>query len=300
MQATDTNRRTATGLMMVVCSSLLFGIGPSFMRLVLSKGVAPMFIIACYAAIAATFNGLTSFGRTSLRTKPAALAQLALVGIVGSGVTSFLLSSAYLYIPVGFATITHFMYPVIVTVAMSLLFGQRFGVRQFAAMVCSISGMVFIIGLDFSGSCAGFALALCSSFTYSFYIIACNRINFGGLSTSARLFWMNLFSAAFFAIACLVSGTEMSLPDLGSTLTVLGCGSMMFLAHRLFMNGIVLVGPTPAAFTSMLEPITSLLFSSLVFHDGQITFQKLVGILLVLAAVMLVSLRRTIRRRRLS
>ena len=88
----------------------------------------------------------------------------------------------------------------------------------------------------------------------------------------------------------------MSMPDPISTLTVLGCGAMMFLAHLLFLNSIALIGPTPAAFTSMLEPITSLLFSSLVFHDGQITWQKLTGILLVLAAVMLVSLKRTIQR----
>ena len=96
MQIMDNNRRTARGLMMVVCSSIMFGIGPSFMRLALAKGVAPMFIIACYAAIAAVLNGLLAVGRTPLRAKPATLARLALVGIVGSGLTSFLLSSAYL------------------------------------------------------------------------------------------------------------------------------------------------------------------------------------------------------------
>ena len=190
------------------------------------------------------------------------------------------------------------MYPVIVAAAMSLLFGQRFGSRQIAATACSISGMVLIIGLDFSGSYIGFALALCSSFTYSFYIIASNRIDFDGLGAISKLFWMNLFSAAFFTIVGLISGTKMSMPDASSMLTILGCGAMMFLAHLLFLNSIAIVGPTPAAFTSMLEPITSLLFSNLVFHDGQITWQKLAGILLVLAAVMLVSLKRTIHRRR--
>lgn len=287
----------SAGLLMVVGSSVLFGIAPSFMRTVLAKGVAPMAIIACYSAIGALLNGLsTSASRARLRASRKALLKLALVGIVGSSLTSLLLSCSYLYIPVGFATITHFMYPVIVTVGMSLLYAQPFGARQASAVACAVAGMLLIIGLDLSGSAIGFALALGSSVTYSFYIIACGRFDFDGLSSTARLFWMNLFALAFYAVACPVTRTPITFPDATAALTVLGCGIMMFLAHRLFMGGIAAVGPTPAAFTSMLEPITSLLCSCLIFNDGRITLPKLLGILLVLTAMLLVSLKKASRR----
>ena len=291
------SRRSTAGLLMVVGSSVIFGILPSFMRMVLAKGAAPMVIIGCYSAIAALLNGLSArAAHARLRTTRRALLKLALVGIVGSSVTSLLLSFSYLFIPVGFATVTHFMYPVIVTIGMSLFFRQPFGARQGTAVACAVAGMLLIIGLEFSGSAVGFALALGSSVTYAFYIIACGRFDFDGLDASARLFWMNLSAAAFYAVALPITRTPIALPDTASTLTVLTCGTMMFLAHRLFMGGIAAVGPTPAAFTSMLEPITSLLFSSLIFRDGQITWRKLLGILLVLSAMLLVSLKRSPRR----
>ena len=46
----------------------------------------------------------------------------------------------------------------------------------------------------------------------------------------------------------------------------------------------------------MLEPITSLLCSCLIFNDGRITLPKLLGILLVLTAMLLVSLKKASRR----
>ncbi|MGE4277429.1 MAG: DMT family transporter, partial [Lawsonibacter sp.] len=230
--------------------------------------------------------------RCPIRIKPKLLVRLLMVGSIGMGATSFLISSACMCIPVGLTTVLHFLYPTIVSVAMVLFFGQKLSGYKGIAIVCSIFGMLLITNLDGAGGAQwiGILLALASSLTYSFYMISNEKGEINQLPLIVKLFYASMGSALLFGVISVGKGS-IALPGTWSAgfvlVAVSSLGSLG--AFYLITAGIQRIGASAASFVNMLEPVTSVVASALVYQECP-SLVTWMGILLVLSSVFLVAM----------
>lgn len=281
------------GILCIIGASLAFGVMPTANRYVMTSGVSAecitfyiQTILSLLAAVLAVWKG------HSLRVSRGQLLRLLLLGAVGMGMTSFLVSSACLRIPVGLATVLHFLYPTVVSVAMVAFFGQKMSRYKAMAIACSILGMLLITDLNGDGGiqASGILFALASSLTYSFYMISNEKGDINQLPLLVKLVYSSIGSAVLFGLvaACNHSITLPGTPSAACVLVfVCGCGSL--LAYYLITAGIKQIGASTASFINMLEPVTSVVVSSLVYREYP-GLMMILGMVLILSAVFLVSM----------
>lgn len=277
------------GLLLVLLSSLIYGTEPSLRALALQDGVSPVAIILVNSAVFLLLCTLICLVRhESLRLPWRMALQLTLGGSAGIGLTGLLVTMASRYIPVGCVTVIHFMYPSIVCIALAIRFKNRLTPQKLLAIVLSIIGLVCISGGSFSGSFLGIFIAVCSSLTFALYILILDKGQTGAISQSVRMFYVALGS-------CLVLGIlSLILQEPGSWTPrsfgiISGCGVLTCIASISFALGIKHIGSSAASFCSLLEPISSLVISTLIYHYT-FSVTTLIGCALSVAAILLVSL----------
>jgi len=281
------------GLLCVIGASLLFGIVPSANKYVMLGGISAedtTFWGQC--TICALSYLLLRLQRGRPAVPPRDAARLMLVGAVGMGATTFLLNSACRLIAVGLATVLHFLYPSVVSVAMVLFFGQAMTKHKAVAIVCSVAGMCLIAGLQGSGGgrLLGAVLALLSGLTYAFYIIANDKGAVSAYPLLVKLFYASAGSAVLMSVPALAGG-GLSFPKGPAAAAALFgvCGAGCLTAFYLITAGIRRIGAGTASFVNMLEPVTSVVVGTLLYRD-RLTPAMALGILLVLFSVFLAAL----------
>ena len=279
------------GIIAVAGAATLLGIMPSLQKQVLVDGL-PMNSLMAYTNLIITLVslGMALLKKRSLRARPVQAIQAVLMGTVGMLLTALLLNNAYLYLPVGVAIMLNFLYPTVVCVVMGTVFRQGFTKLQVAAIVSSIAGMAFLAGKGGDLHPMGLLFALVSAFTYGGYLIANEKGPANELPIETKLFYVSLPGTVIFWILAPATHT-LAAPVGGGIgwLYVLGSGLFTVGGYFLMMYGIHRMGASTAAFVSMLEPIVSVVFGSIWFHDP-ITAGVVVGGILVLASILLIAI----------
>lgn len=276
-------------MLFVILASLLYGIEPSIRALVLQAGIAPVETMAVSSVVFFLLSWLMcAVKRQSVRIPRAHVLQLLLTGAVGMGATSLLLVMSYRFIPVGCATVIHFTYPSLVCLTMALLFNARLTGLHALAIVLSFAGLFLISGGSLNGSWSGILLALGSGFLYVFYIVMLDRGSARSEPLGVRLFYISLGCVFLCGIGALFQQPkhQIGLENLAITAV---CGALVFSAGVLFVAGVGRVGATKASFFSLLEPMTSMAVSTLLYRYA-FSHGTLLGCFLSLAAILLVSL----------
>ncbi len=279
------------GIFAVAGAATLLGILPSLQKQVLVDGL-PMNSLMAYTNLIITLVSLAMalLKKRSLRGRPVQVLQAALMGTAGMLVTAMLLNNAYLYLPVGVAIMLNFLYPTVVCVVMGTVFRQGFTGLQLAAIACSIAGMVFLAGKGGDLHPVGLLCALASAFSYGGYLIANEKGPANELPIETKLFYVSLPGTVLFWIVAPVTRT-LAAPAGGMTgwAYVVGAGLFTVCGYFLMMYGISKMGASTAAFVSMLEPIVSVVFGTVWFHDP-ITAGVVIGGLLVLGSILLIAI----------
>lgn len=281
------------GILCVLGASLIFGVNPTGNKYVMLHGVAPLCVTFYSSAILTLIClALVRIKGYSLKIKWTQVLYLAFLGITGMGVTSALISLAMNHIPVGLATILHFLYPTIVSIAMVVFFRQKLTKWKIFAIICSIFGMLLITDMSHSGhiSITGILLALCSSLTYSFYIIANDRGSVNELPLLVKLVYSGLGSSLLFGAISALRG-EITLPNTlaAGMVMVCFCGFGYMTAYYLITAGIKRIGASAASFVNMLEPVTSVVVSTLIYRYA-LESRTILGMALILSSVFLVAM----------
>lgn len=279
------------GILFIVAASLLFGFVPSINKFVMLDGVpAASVTFFSQSILVITSFILIKIKGERMHVAGKDLIQMLLLGAVGMGGTGFLIAQSCTLIPVGLATVLHFLYPTLVSVVMILMFGQKMTVFKALAIVSSISGMILIANPGGEGfAVLGIVLALCSSMTYSFYIISNDVSSVNNYPQLVKLFYSALGSAALFGMISIGSGSFKLPSTAGASAAMIFSGLCSFSAFLCINLGIRIVGASVASFVNMLEPITSVVVSFIMYHDD-LTTAMLIGIALVLLAVFLVAM----------
>ncbi len=281
---------TLLGVLFVALSSMLYGVQPTVRQLIVTQdGATPAQVQLISSAFTLLYMLLyCAARRRSLRIglRPALL--LVFIGAVGSGLCSLLLVLSYQYMPVGMSTVIHFLYPTIVCLASAVLYRTRLRAAHVLGVALSLAGLT-LVGWGAAGTTfTGVVLSALSGVTFAFYVLAMERSGAGRLDPFVRMVYVaGGWIAVSLAGVAVLGG---SIPLEAGTVAALGADAMITAgAALLLLLGLSRIGSTMTAFLSLLEPVTSVTLSAVVFRDD-VTPATLAGCAAILAAIVCASL----------
>jgi drug/metabolite transporter (DMT)-like permease len=288
----------AKGSILVMASAAIFGFTPVLGRLSYDGGNNSVMLtfLRSFLALPVLYILLKREG-VSLHISKWQIRDIIILGFFGSALTTCTLYMSYNYIPVGMATIIHFIYPSLVMISCIVLFREKASFVKIVALFLSTVGVILFCDTTNGGEIAGILLALFSAVSFAFVMI---------FQVQSRLIEMNPFKLSFYQ--CCVVSTVMLFWGLVTgkftlVLTPVAWGytlvvaiSVSVVALSLLQVGLKYVGASTASILSMLEPITSIVSGYTILREF-IPPIKVLGSILILIAVALITLSKEERRK---
>lgn len=279
------------GILAAFLSAFLFGATPVLAKLSYeggSNGITLTFIRAAFALPILYF--MLKRKRVSLKlTRPQAR-DLIIIGVFGPSATTLLLYASYESIPIGVATVMHFLFPVVVTVTSVILFKASLNRSLVISVGLGVIGLSFFLTRTDALEWTGLLLALLSSFSYAVYMLGVERSTLKDLHFLKLSFYFCIVSVFVSGIVGSIQGTltfNMTLEALIYSLLVsilVSVGAISF-----FQLGILLIGAPTTAILSTLEPVTGILCGML-FLNEHLSWGMAFGSLLIVAGVVIATL----------
>ena len=211
----------------------------------------------------------------------------------------FIFSSLTLYLsfhhmPAGVASTILFTYPVMTAVIMGLFFKERITLSTATSIALALVGVLLLYWGDTGGtlSILGVILVLVSALTYALYIIVVDKSPLA-MSSFKINFYVLLYCALGMAAYALVSGQPLMLPPTPKAWLWVSWLAIVpaIMALVMMVYAAKYIGSTPTAILGALEPTTAVIIGVTVFNEP-FTMRLLTGIILILAAVCIVVLRK--------
>ena len=247
-------------------------------------------------------GGLMFIQNKSFRVTRKELGILAGLGILfaASSLTLFL---SFHYMDAGIASTILFVYTVIVTVIMAIFFKEKTSLITVSSILLAIGG----IGLLYKGNngsvlnATGVSLVMLSSLSYALYIVAVNKSSLR-MSSIKLTFYVLLF--------CTLTIIVQSFFDSNNHLQLLTTSSIWMFAIMLALVPTIIslvfmviavrqIGSTPTAIMGALEPLTAVVIGITIFNEI-FTLRLAVGIMMILIAVILIIIGKSIQIRTLT
>jgi drug/metabolite transporter (DMT)-like permease len=260
---------------------------PIFARFAYSSGVSPVTLLFLRFAFAApVMIALVALRRVRL-PRGAALVALICLGAVIYVVQALCYFTALTRAPASLVALILYLYPVLVAVGATLVYGEQFTLARGAALALALGGAALIIGFERGGSAAGVGLAIAAAGIYAVYILAGTRVMRNVPPLAAATVVICSTAVVYGGIAAVrgpvwpaTAGGWLSIAALALVSTVA--------AIAFFFAGLERVGPTSASILSTLEPAVAVTLAVLLLGEA-LTPAKLAGGLLILAAVLVTS-----------
>ena len=280
-----------------MATSVTFGLIPLFTLPLMGTGVESDASMIAHLATATVALGLMMVAKKEgfglpWRDVPIVVVLAALY----MGSAQFLLYG-YEVMGAGVATTLHFTYPVFVTLLMLVLFRERASWVTWMAVVLAICGVarLSLNGAELRLPLMGVAVILLSAVAYASYIIMVNKSRVRDVHSRKLAFYVFLFTTVMFAVKNAAGDGVQPLPDAWAAVNVV----MLAVAPTVISNITLLlavrnIGGTLTSILGALEPVTAVCIGALVFGEA-FTFGEAVGIALILVAVVLVILNRSIK-----
>lgn len=212
------------------------------------------------------------------------------LGILMFGCT-LLLYSSYAYISVGLATTLHFLYPLYVVLYEWLAQRKKPGLMRLTGLALGLLGSMLFFNMDGTElHPLGLAMALLSGVCYAAYIVVLGYESRDPMPLYRLMFEASRSGAVF----CLIVGLLTGSLTICLTMQAWGCAVLVAMlvavvACVLFQAGVRIVGKANAAVFSLLEPITSIVFSVWLLDDT-VSWIKLAGCTLILCGLFVTAL----------
>lgn len=286
------NIRGVKGVIYAIVSSATFGLIPLFSIPLLHAGMASPAILFYRMLLSAVIMAAVALltGR-NFRISWRDFGVLAGLSLMYAATALGLLRS-YDYIPSGVATTVNFLYPLVVTIVMTLFFRERSSVWIVIAIFISLVGVALLAWGD-AGSRApgrGLAYAGATVVTYAVYIIGVMKSRAGRLDSLIVAFYVLAFSAAIFLVYALSTsgiGVVHAWPTWRNLLLLALLPTV--LSNLTLVLAIREIGSTMTSILGSMEPLTAVLVG--VVHFGErFDLDAAAGLILVVTAVIIVIL----------
>ena len=275
------------GYVLGVVAAASYGTNPLFALPLLGAGIDAysVLFLRYFFAIPILAMMMMARGR-GFGLRRSQVVPLAVLGLLMAA-SSLTLYVSYDYIGAAIASTLLFIYPILVTVIMALLFHERVSATTVACIVLATAG----IGLLYRGGDGdvlhptGLLLVFLSALSYAIYLVAVNKGQMKQIPTLKLTLYVIVFGLLLFAFRFQPS-----------TFSVLSARPLLWVSAfcmALFPTAISLlctsaaiqkIGSTPVAVLGAMEPVTAVAIAILIFHEA-LTVRLAVGMLLVIVSV---------------
>lgn len=287
MKATFNN---ISGVFYAVVSSASFGLIPLFSISLMDTGIAmPSILFYRFAVAAAIMAIVVLLTGRNFRIERRYMPSVAWLSVLYA-VTAILLLASYRDIPSGVATTIHFLYPLAVTLIMSMFFKERATITTLIAVGVSLAGVALLTWGNHSvGDYKhGVLLVLVTVATYAIYIVGVMKSRASRVDSVVLTFYVLMLGALiFFLYALATSGVDSihrwsnwrDIVMLALLCTVLSDLTLILAIKR--------IGSTMTSILGSMEPMTAVIVGVLYF-DERFDTTSVIGLLLIVVAVVLV------------
>lgn len=279
------------GIICGILAAICYGTNPLGALPLYEEGVNTSSVLFLRFSIATLILGVVMIAnRKSFAVTRGELTTMASLGAL-MAVSSLTYYQSFRYMDAGIASTILFVYPVMVAVIMATFFREKVTATTITSIVLALAG----IGLLYRGdagislSMTGVMLVMVSSLTYAVYIVIVNQSEIRMSIVKLTFYVLLICAMCLFAYSFTSSDLHLMLPPsprawffacwLGLVPTVLSLLFMTIAVHE--------VGATPTAIMGALEPLTAVAIGVMMFGEA-FTFQLCIGIVLILAAVLLI------------
>ena len=283
------------GILYAAVSSSTFGLAPFFSITLLMIGFSAFEVLSYrwgVASIVLTVLGLFSGCNFRLSVKDFKVVfGLSLL----RAITSFSLIIAYQNIASGVASTIHFMYPLVVALAMMFFFREKKSLWVLFAVLISLLGAALLslgeLDANNGNAMVGLVAACVSVFSYAGYIIGVRTTRAVRINSTVLTCYVMGLGALYFILGGLLTGGVRIETDGMTWLCILGLAlPATALSNMTLVQAIKRIGPTLTSIFGAMEPLTAVVIGVAVFGEP-FTAQGAAGILLIVAAVSVVVLR---------
>jgi drug/metabolite transporter (DMT)-like permease len=272
------------GVLSVVVSAISFGFMPIFARLAYAQGVGVDELLFVRFLLAFLLMGgiLAASGHLSLPTT-----RILLV-LLGLGAFSYFLQSTFyfnalLYSPVAIVALILYTYPVFVTVCAFALGWEKISRRLASAFIIALAGLFLVVNPFGNSFGLGAILALGASLAYTIYILSGSKVLTRVRGDVAAFYVMGAATISFGVAGTLTGSIHVHWSAEGWFWVVMVTVVCSVIAITTFFLGLSKIGPSKAALISLVEPLTSILASLVVFGNA-LSLTQWVGGALILTA----------------
>lgn len=279
------------GIICGILAAICYGTNPLGALPLYEEGVNTSSVLFLRFSIATLILGVVMVAnRKSFAVTRGELTTMASLGAL-MAVSSLTYYQSFRYMDAGIASTILFVYPVMVAVIMATFFREKVTATTITSIVLALAG----IGLLYRGdagislSMTGVMLVMGSSLTYAVYIVIVNQSEIRMSIVKLTFYVLLICAMCLFAYSFTSSNLHLMLPPsprawffacwLGLVPTVLSLLFMTIAVHE--------VGATPTAIMGALEPLTAVAIGVMMFGEA-FTFRLCIGIVLILAAVLLI------------
>lgn len=287
MKATFNN---ISGVFYAVISSASFGLIPLFSISLMDTGIAmPSILFYRFAVAAAIMAIVVLLTGRNFKIERRYMPSVVWLSVLYA-VTAILLLASYRDIPSGVATTIHFLYPLAVTLIMSMFFKERATITTLIAVGVSLAGVALLTWGNHSvGDYKhGVLLVLVTVATYAIYIVGVMKSRASRVDSVVLTFYVLMLGALiFFLYALATSGVDSihrwsnwrDIVMLALLCTVLSDLTLILAIKR--------IGSTMTSILGSMEPMTAVIVGVLYF-DERFDTTSVIGLLLIVVAVVLV------------
>ena len=288
-------RITLNGIFYACISSASFGFSPLFSIGLLAAGLSNSDVLSYRWALAAIVLMVYAAvkGKTLRINSLDEAWKIALLSGLRA-LTSVTLLIGYANIASGIASTINFMYPVIVVFWMMLVHGEQKSWINLAAIALSILGVYLMAsgdGLKIEGgnTALGLACSIISAVSFAAYYILMKRTRADKIEVVKFTTWIMIMCAVYFIIGGMIVNGGITLVHDGKLwLYILGLALWStMISNFTGVKAVRRIGPTLTSILGALQPLTAVILGVL-FLDEHLGFKSIAGIVLILAAVLMV------------
>ena len=269
---------------------MAYGMNPLFTLPLYRTGMTPDSVLFFRYALAMILLGVFLVWRKKSFLLSGRQLFLALIGGVLMAFSSLFLFLSYKKMDAGIASTILFVYPVMVAVIMAVFFHERISVSTIFGILGALAGVGILSRSGDGGalSVSGLFLVLLSALSYAVYMVAVRETDLKRLSPELLTFYAMVFGVPLFVIR-LETGDGLqwpvAFPGWGCAIALAVFPTIVSLL--LMTVSIRIIGATRTAILGALEPVTAVFFGILLFGE-QLTLRLVIGIVVILAAVIIV------------
>lgn len=278
------------GYLLVFLSAAGFGLMTIFASFGYDSGVNVTTLLFLRFAIASLcFFAYLFFKTKKWSIMKRQLLSLLLLGGILYTLQSSLYFSSVQYISKSLAALLLYLYPVFVAVLAFIVNKERLSLKSLISILISLAGMVFVLGSP-SGNLngTGVLLAVAAGIVYSVYIVIGNRValQVSPIITSA---FITLFASVSLLLSGMFSGAlNFKFEPVGWLPIVAVALCSTVLSIFTFFAGMNITGPTKASIVSMVEPVVTIMASTLLLQEKMSQLQIIGGLIVLTGAVLVV------------